>query len=741
MRRVSGSTVGVFTVGVFTVVALLLAGCDDTSGGRGTADARATPDGSPLDGAAADVAPSPDAQRAADSGGGGDAAAADSGGRPDARATTDVGASPGDASLADAGVDLDVGIAVDAEAPGDASRSDAVARDSAAAPVDAARDALAADTAVDVGSPGDAAPLPGRDSAADTGSVFDAAPPPMLDAAFDFGRPCRGAITVQVSAAPEPEAVAGARVTLLEVEGERFWEARTGDDGVAEVSEVPRGRYTVGASARDRAYVEEVVEIADDCPTVELALGPEVEPGRWDIVGDPGEALGGTNSGVLLADGRVLYCHDTRDPVIFDPAAEGPGRFRVAADSMRIQGCHAVTAMPDGRLLYVGGADRAVYGPGTRQVKVYDPALDRWTTMNDPFQLTDARWYPSMAPLPEGGYLVAGGGGLDNPRRVRTSEVFDPDTLQWRRVGDLALGTEVSPVVLLFTGEVLMTHRPPQLYDPAIEQWRLAGDFVQANRMANGDHADHEMVMLPDGRVVAAGFKSFEAGRPGRMIEIYDPARNEWTLGADVRPVRSRASILLLPDTRVLILGGEKQEPDDPTPTNQWNQVALTDLYDPATDTARRLANLNIAREYHAMPVLLPDGRVAVVGGEERPGVAPSRSVVEMYSPPYLFRGPRPRIADLDADVARPGDTLRFRVERTRSPTRVVLVGAIATTHFMDSGPGRHVDLPFDQAGDEITATIPAEPARAVPGVYLLFVMVDDIPSFGRLIRIERQGP
>ena len=42
----------------------------------------------------------------------------------------------------------------------------------------------------------------------------------------------------------------------------------------------------------------------------------------------------------------------------------------------------------------------------------------------------------------------------------------------------------------------------------------------------------------------------------------------------------------------------------------------------------------------------------------------------------------------------------------------------------------------FSQAGGEVTAIIPSDEAFALPGWYLLFAMVDDIPSEGRIVRV-----
>ena len=132
----------------------------------------------------------------------------------------------------------------------------------------------------------------------------------------------------------------------------------------------------------------------------------------------------------------------------------------------------------------------------------------------------DYRWYPSVSPLPNGNILIAGGGGLSNPLRVKTSEVYNTQTSTFTRIDDIAIGNEVSPILPLHNGKTLMTHRPPQLFDPVTNEWDLAGDFVQSNRMSNGDHSDHELVLLSNGSVLAIGFKPFN-NPLGTFVEIY----------------------------------------------------------------------------------------------------------------------------------------------------------------------------------------------------------------------------
>jgi hypothetical protein len=242
-------------------------------------------------------------------------------------------------------------------------------------------------------------------------------------------------------------AIASARVTVVGT-NDAFWESRTDSSGRYAVSGVGQGTLELGVAALGKAYVARTIDVSTDCIEEDFALEPETERGRWESYGSPGEIFGGTNSGVLLPDGRVMYCHDTLDPVILDPVRMVPA---FAPPSSRRQGCHGVTVLHDGRVLYVGGADQPVYGPGTRQVKTFDATVNQWTPQPE---LADGRWYPTLVPLTDGRVLAVGGGGVNNPTRVNTSEVLDPSTMQWSPVGNISIGNEVSPVVLLFTGEV-----------------------------------------------------------------------------------------------------------------------------------------------------------------------------------------------------------------------------------------------------------------------------------------------
>ena len=114
----------------------------------------------------------------------------------------------------------------------------------------------------------------------------------------------------------------------------------------------------------------------------------------------------------------------------------------------------------------------------------------------------------------------------------------------------------------------------------------------------------------------------------------------------------------------------------------------------------------------------------------------PTSAEVEAYSPPYLFRGVRPRLSQLSDPTPARGATLRMRVFPATQLTRVVLMGLQSTTHWVDCGIPRRLELAVAQSGAFAEVTLPSDPDLLPLGWYMLFGMVDDIPSEGRIVRV-----
>lgn len=549
-----------------------------------------------------------------------------------------------------------------------------------------------------------------------------------------------------------------ARVTLFTTDLAYFREARTDGAGQYTFDGVPAGIYQLGACALDREYNEAAVSVGDPGTTHNFTLGPDVHPGEWIIVGSTApEAFGGTNSGSVLADGRILYCHDATDPILFDPLT---GITTPVVGSSSEQGCHMPTHLLDGRLLIIGGGtvdDQGNFSgseSAVKTVRAFDPVSTTWENWPD---LIEPRWYPGLARLADGCLLLFGGGQQPNLPRTDTCEILDPRTRQSTPTGPLLRAGGFEPAMLLHTGEVLCAWEPPQLYNPATGQWRATGPFVQPNRMTlegcplpptpppgqlppSGDHPDHTAIFLPDGRVVAIGIRRSALGSPGSMVELYDPDTESWSLRSSPETIRSMPKVLQLPTGQILVAGGKKEDVNSLDPVNAWCQLKRADLYDPAADTWRRVADMDDHREYHAIMLLIPDGRVLITAGTQQPGLNPppdSNKDIEAFSPPYLFRGVRPRIDSLSATRFTHGQTFTMDVSLTNAVTSVVLIGLNAMSHWMNGGVPRLLPLSFTQIGAQVTAEIPSDPLVAPVGYYLLFAMVDDIPSVGQIVAID----
>ena len=87
-------------------------------------------------------------------------------------------------------------------------------------------------------------------------------------------------------------------------------------------------------------------------------------------------------------------------------------------------------------------------------------------------------------------------------------------------------------------------------------------------------------------------------------VEIWDPATETFGPKVPLAEARSGHTATLLPDGRILVIGG-------------WDGTqyrATAEIWDPATETFGPAGTLAQVRQKHTA-TLLPDGRVLVVGG------------------------------------------------------------------------------------------------------------------------------
>jgi hypothetical protein len=172
-------------------------------------------------------------------------------------------------------------------------------------------------------------------------------------------------------------------------------------------------------------------------------------------------------------------------------------------------------------------------------------------------------------------------------------------------------------LTLLGNGKVLMVGGgQPQLYDPDTNSWVSAGGIAYPR-------GAHTATLLADSRVlITGGFADRGAGGNPQTdtTEIYDPAANGWDRGATMTATRSFHTATLLPDGRVLVVGGEEA-------TGPY--LATTELYDPVANRWTLAGSLSGPRGFHTAN-LLANGRVLVTGGW---GAGDTYASAEIYEP------------------------------------------------------------------------------------------------------------
>jgi hypothetical protein len=255
--------------------------------------------------------------------------------------------------------------------------------------------------------------------------------------------------------------------------------------------------------------------------------------------------------------------------------------------------------------------------------------------------------------------------------------------------------------------------------DPAAESWS------NGPSLSFGDRENGSMIRLPGNRVLAIG--GSDGGLPTGSTEIidFDDPVPAWRPSGSMAERRQHLNAVLLPDGTVLAMGGARA-------ADFYNDPAYpSELYDPDTETWTTMDSAFAPRAYHSTAVLLPDGRV-LSAGQTRGNL---QTTGEVFSPPYLFAGPRPVI-----DAAPPaigyGGTFVVDTADAAAVDEVTLIRASTVTHGVNFDQ-RSVPLSFGAGVDSLTVDEPASNLDAPPGWYMLFVLDGGVPSVAAWVQVS----
>lgn len=389
--------------------------------------------------------------------------------------------------------------------------------------------------------------------------------------------------------------------------------------------------------------------------------------------------------------------------------------------------CAGMSYLPDGRLLITGGEPPRTaanpVGTGTASAVIFDPATNTWTPTA---RMAYPRWYPSNVAMPDGTTLVFGGekAPTGSDKIIKQTEAYDPASDTFSTLPASANLGNLYPRVLLLPDGHLLAAGPAKLtkeFDPATRTWRNVSSMRFGARQAGG------VVLLPDlHTVLTAGGQ--QPGKPATATaELLNmaAATPAWTPTGSMGIARMHENLVLLPDGSVLAVGGGQ--------TGKFGSpVKTAERYDPATGTWSTMATQAGQRTYHSTAVLLPDGRVASAGSNSG---TPEQTTVEIYSPPYLFRGARPTIGSAPASIGY-GGSFDVATAAAASIRKVALIRLPATTHGWAQDQ-RYVALSFTTGAGVLHVSGPKDAATAPPGPYMLFIVdADDVPSVAPILSV-----
>ncbi|MGQ0575077.1 MAG: galactose oxidase-like domain-containing protein [Pseudonocardia sp.] len=427
---------------------------------------------------------------------------------------------------------------------------------------------------------------------------------------------------------------------------------------------------------------------------------------------------------------------------------------------------------------------------GLRSARIFDhtageDGLGRWDATG---AMKFGRWYPSGLTLPDGRIAVVSGTvkliKSTQGSQVRRTETYDPETAQWSEnftglASEKTLPQNARVYLapdgrLFYTGDGQMFGPFGQAVDEALfadqgffdfetNEWSSAGITIPRSSPASvalpmkvdPDTGRYDsMTILRAGGTLGPPPGSYVAVPTTELTTITADGDVTNVAGPELNNARWFTQPTPLPTGEVLLTSGARN--DEVVLPGAELPVAQPEIYDPETNKFFTLASPERDRTYHNNAVLLPNGQVLVGGnspislgyGVQRdaiPGFTGNNDKdpsFEVFSPPYLFRGDRPAISDVQAGLAW-GENFSVITDDASDIQKITLMRMPAPQHVMDNDT-RTLELPFSQTGSRSLAVdMPQDGIAAPPGYYYLFinrtVVGNDtafVPSVARIVKV-----
>jgi len=454
------------------------------------------------------------------------------------------------------------------------------------------------------------------------------------------------------------------------------------------------------------------------------------------------------------------------------------GRWTTASVSSPVRAMHS-TLLRDGRVLMIAGSgnDANNFAAGSFSTSVWNPVTNTFLTVPTPSDM----FCSGHVTLPDGRVLIQGGTSAyatstQNYKGLKSSYIFDPSTNSFTRTSDAQQGHWYPTLTKLENGNVWMAGGysdtgngavSTEMFNFTQNRWLGASEVPQTYE----DWGTYpHMFLLADGRLFYDGGHTFGGARPGTGATIYDwRAKTVGDVPGLRDPgLRDQAGSVLLPpaQNQTFMIAGGGSVTNNLTPTNKVDIINMNNpspsyvpgpdlpggarlylnltnlpdrtvlasngstmarggdliaasIYNPAANAWTTVPADPVGRDYHASSLLLPDGRVVVMGSN--PADGSWDTTISIYEPPYLFKGVRPTITSAPTDTTY-GASFNLGVSGTVVTASLTSPGS--ATHQTDTN-SRLIDLPITGTGSARTATVPTNPALIPPGPYMLTVLDD----------------
>jgi len=281
---------------------------------------------------------------------------------------------------------------------------------------------------------------------------------------------------------------------------------------------------------------------------------------------------------------------------------------------------------------------------------------------------------------------------------------------------------------VFYSGETNVT----RLFNPSNQTWTtVANTYYGIDRsygssvllpLTPANNYDPKVLILGGGNPATATTEIIDLGAP-------TPA---WKPGPNMSEPRIEMNATLLPNGKVLAIGGSLNDEDPSTASYK------ADLYDPATNTFSSAGTNAYPRLYHSVSLLLSDGTVWFAGGNPTRGTYEDH--MEIYQPAYLFNAnetlaTRPTISSAPSTISY-GTPFTVQTPNAASIASVVLMRDGAVTHAFDMEQ-RMVGMTFTAGNGSLTVTAPPNGNTAPPGYYMLFLLnTSGVPSVATFVQL-----